>query len=59
MDYLNVYPTLTSLAGLPRPEHLEGFDMTPILENPAADWDVGDKGSEGSGKKKKKKDAEE
>lgn len=39
VDYLNVYPTLTSLAGLPRPEHLEGFDMTPILENPAADWD--------------------
>jgi len=39
VDYLNVYPTLASLAGLDRPGHLEGFDMTPILENPAADWD--------------------
>ncbi len=39
VDFLNVYPTLVSLTGLPRPDHLEGFDMTPILENPAADWD--------------------
>lgn len=39
VDYLNVYPTLASLAGLSRPEHLEGFDMSPILEDPALDWD--------------------
>ncbi len=39
IDYLNIYPTLCSLAGLDRPAHLEGFDMTPLLENPSADWD--------------------
>jgi arylsulfatase A-like enzyme len=39
VDYLNVYPTLASLAGLARPEHLEGFDMSPILEDPSLDWD--------------------
>lgn len=39
VDSLNVYPTLASLAELPRPAHVEGFDMTPILENPKADWD--------------------
>lgn len=39
IDYLNIYPTLCSLTGLERPAHLQGFDMTPLLENPAADWD--------------------
>lgn len=39
VDYLNIYPTLCSLTGLPRPGHLEGFDMTPLLGDPAADWD--------------------
>ncbi|MCB1206630.1 MAG: sulfatase [Verrucomicrobiae bacterium] len=39
VDYLNIYPTLCSLTGLPRPGHVEGFDMTPILGDPAADWD--------------------
>jgi arylsulfatase A-like enzyme len=39
VDYLNVYPTLVSLAGLPRPDHLEGFDMSPILGDPTLDWD--------------------
>lgn len=40
VDYLNIYPTLVSLARLPRPAHLEGFDMTSLLENPAASWDA-------------------
>ncbi len=39
IDSLNLYPTLTSLAGLPRPEHLEGFDMSPLLADPSLDWD--------------------
>jgi arylsulfatase A-like enzyme len=39
VDFLNVYPTLCGLTGLPQPEHLEGFDMTPILRDPAIDWD--------------------
>ena len=39
VDFLNIYPTICSLTGLTRPDHLEGFDMTPLLEDPAADWD--------------------
>ena len=49
VDYLNVFPTLCSLAGLPRPEHLEGFDMTPLLRDPAADWDQPAMTTEGRG----------
>jgi len=39
VDYANVFPTLCTLAGLPKPTHLEGFDMTPLLKNPKAAWD--------------------
>jgi arylsulfatase A-like enzyme len=39
VDYVNVYPTLCTLAGLPKPAHLEGFDMTPLLKDPKAAWD--------------------
>jgi arylsulfatase A-like enzyme len=40
VDYLSVYPTLCSLAGLPLPAHLEGRDLTPLLKNPKAPWDL-------------------
>ncbi|MDQ8198939.1 sulfatase-like hydrolase/transferase [Pelagicoccus enzymogenes] len=36
LQYL--YPTLASLAGLPIPEHVHGYDMTPLLENPNAEF---------------------
>jgi arylsulfatase A-like enzyme len=39
VDYTCVYPTLCSLAGLPRPEHLEGRDLSPLLSDPGAAWD--------------------
>jgi len=39
VDYSSVYPTLSSLAGLPLPGHLDGHDITPLLKDPAADWD--------------------
>ncbi|MEQ1858584.1 MAG: sulfatase [Chthoniobacteraceae bacterium] len=39
VDYANVYPTLCALTGLPKPAHLDGFDMTPLLKDPKAKWD--------------------
>jgi arylsulfatase A-like enzyme len=39
VDYASVYPTLCSLTGLPKPAHLEGHDITPLLKNPKAAWE--------------------
>ena len=33
-----IYPTLASLAGLSRPKHVEGHDLTPLIEDPNAPW---------------------
>ena len=38
-DYMNIYPTLCDLAGLPIPKHVEGVSIRPLLENPAVAWD--------------------
>jgi arylsulfatase A-like enzyme len=35
----DLYPTLVSLAGLPRPAHVHGVDLTPLLEDPDREWD--------------------
>ena len=34
-----IYPTLTRLAGLSLPDHVEGHDMTPLLKDQGAPWD--------------------
>lgn len=34
----DMYPTIVSLAGLDRPTHLHGYDLTPILKNPDTNW---------------------
>ena len=39
VDLMSVYPTLCSLAGIEKPEHVSGHDITPLLKNPNADWD--------------------
>lgn len=39
VDYLSVFPTLTSLAGLDRPTHLEGPDLSPLLQDPQTSWE--------------------
>lgn len=33
-EFIDVYPTLCDLAGLPAPEHLQGTSLVPILKNP-------------------------
>ena len=35
---LDIYPTLTQLAGLPEYDMAEGHSLTPLLNNPTAEW---------------------
>jgi arylsulfatase A-like enzyme len=38
VDLMSIYPTLTALAGIPRPKHVEGVDIRPLLADPRAPW---------------------
>lgn len=38
VELVDMYPTLCDLVGVPRPEHLEGESMVPLLENPTQAW---------------------
>ncbi len=38
VEFVDIYPTLSELAGLPRPSHLEGTSFKPLLENPKLPW---------------------
>lgn len=38
VDLQSIYPTLTDLAGIPTPRHVEGKSLRPLLENPQAEW---------------------
>ncbi len=40
VDFSSIYPTLCALTGLPKPAYLEGRDITPLLRDPRAAWDV-------------------
>jgi arylsulfatase A-like enzyme len=38
VEFVDIYPTLADLAGLPRPTHLEGMSFKPVLDNPSRPW---------------------
>ncbi|MFC0534635.1 sulfatase [Pelagicoccus mobilis] len=38
VELVDMYPTLCDLAGIEKPEHLEGYSLTPLLQNPDRNW---------------------
>lgn len=38
VEFLDIYPTLTSLADIAAPPNLQGRDLTPLLNDPHAAW---------------------
>ncbi len=38
VEFVDIYPTLADLAGLPLPGHLEGISFAPVIDNPARPW---------------------
>ncbi|OYV06523.1 MAG: iduronate sulfatase [Verrucomicrobiales bacterium VVV1] len=38
VEFVDIYPTLSDLAGLPKPKGTEGFSFKPLLDDPAKAW---------------------
>ena len=39
VDYMSIYPTLMDLCGLPKPAHVEGKSIKPLLIDPKSAWE--------------------
>ena len=39
VDLMSIYPTLCELASVPKPSHVEGTSIRPLLADPKANWD--------------------
>ena len=39
VEFVDIYPTLTRLAGIASPDHLVGRDLSPLIDDPIAKWD--------------------
>jgi arylsulfatase A-like enzyme len=37
-EFVDIYPSLCEMAGLPIPEHLQGSSLVPLLSDPGKDW---------------------
>lgn len=37
-EFIDIYPSLCDLAGLPQPGHLQGRSFVPLLKDPQASW---------------------
>ena len=38
VDFMSIYPTLTDLAGIEKPSHVEAQSIRPLLVDPKAEW---------------------
>lgn len=41
VELLDIYPTLCDLAGIPKPDHIEGKSFAPLLNDPDQKWKAG------------------
>jgi len=39
VEFVDIFPTVTELAGLPMPENLDGVSLVPLVKNPGTDSD--------------------